>query len=144
MKNLFKYAAVHWKSLLAIIAILFIQAYCDLSLPAYTSDIVNVGIQQGGIEDQIPEALAADEMEKLLLFVPSEDRETVLDAYETDSTTYDTEAYVLRESVSEDGEQVDRLTDILACPMMLTAGFESGSDMTKQIEAQLKEISLSR
>jgi ATP-binding cassette subfamily B protein len=139
MKNLFKYAAVHWKSLLAIIAILFIQAYCDLSLPAYTSDIVNVGIQQGGIEDQIPEALAADEMEKLLLFVPSEDRETVLDAYETDSTTYDTEAYVLRESVSEDGEQVDRLTDILACPMMLTAGFESGSDMTKQIEAQLKE-----
>ena len=71
MKNLFKYAAVHWKSLLAIIAILFIQAYCDLSLPAYTSDIVNVGIQQGGIEDQIPEALAADEMEKLLLFVPS-------------------------------------------------------------------------
>lgn len=139
MKNLFKYAAVHWKSLLAIIAILFIQAYCDLSLPAYTSDIVNVGIQQGGIEDQIPEALAADEMEKLLLFVPSEDRETVLDAYETDSATYDTEAYVLRESVSEDGEQVDRLTDILACPMMLTAGFESGSDMTKQIEAQLKE-----
>ena len=139
MKNLFKYAAVHWKSLLAIIAILFIQAYCDLSLPAYTSDIVNVGIQQGGIEDQIPEALATDEMEKLLLFVPSEDRETVLDAYETDSTTYDTEAYVLRESVSEDGEQVDRLADILACPMMLTAGFESGSDMTKQIEAQLKE-----
>ena len=138
MKNLFKYAAVHWKSLLAIIAILFIQAYCDLSLPAYTSDIVNVGIQQGGIEDQIPEALAADEMEKLLLFVPSEDRETVLDAYETDSTTYDTEAYVLRESVSEDGEQVDRLTDILACPMMLTAGFESGSDMTKQIEEQMK------
>ena len=139
MKNLFKYAAEHWKSLIAIVVILFIQAYCDLSLPAYTSDIVNVGIQQGGIEDQIPEALAADEMEKLLLFVPSEDRETVLDAYETDSTTYDTEAYVLRESVSEDGEQVDRLADILACPMMLTAGFESGSDMTKQIEAQLKE-----
>ena len=139
MKNLFKYAAVHWKSLLAIIAILFIQAYCDLSLPAYTSDIVNVGIQQGGIEDQIPEALAADEMEKLLLFVPSEDRETVLDAYETDSTTYDTEAYVLRETVSGDGEQMERLADILACPMMLTAGFESGSDMTKQIEAQLKE-----
>ena len=139
MKNLFKYAAVHWKSLLAIIAILFIQAYCDLSLPAYTSDIVNVGIQQGGIEDQIPEALAADEMEKLLLFVPSEDRETVMDAYETDSTTYDTEAYVLRETVSGDGEQMERLADILACPMMLTAGFESGSDMTKQIEAQLKE-----
>ena len=50
MKNLFKYAAEHWKALLLIIAVLFIQAYCDLSLPAYTSDIVNVGIQQGGVE----------------------------------------------------------------------------------------------
>ena len=139
MKNLFKYAAVHWKSLLAIIAVLFIQAYCDLSLPAYTSDIVNVGIQQGGIEDQVPEALRPDEMEKLLLFVPEEDQGTVLDAYETDSSSYDTEAYVLRESVSGDEEQMDALSDILAGPMMLTAGFESGSDMTEQIEAQLKE-----
>lgn len=139
MKNLFKYAAVHWKSLLAIIAVLFIQAYCDLSLPAYTSDIVNVGIQQGGIEDQVPETLRADEMEKLLLFVPEEDQGTVLDAYETDSSTYDTEAYVLRESAAENEEQMDTLSDILAGPMMLTAGFESGSDMTKQIEAQLKE-----
>ena len=139
MKNLFKYAAVHWKSLLAIIAVLFIQAYCDLSLPAYTSDIVNVGIQQGGIEDQVPEALSADEMEKLLLFVPEEDQGTVLDAYETDSSSYDTEAYVLRESAAEDEEQMDALSDILAGPMMLTAGFESGSDMTEQIEAQLKE-----
>ena len=139
MKNLFKYAAVHWKSLLAIIAVLFIQAYCDLSLPAYTSDIVNVGIQQRGIEDQVPEALRADEMEKLLLFVPEEDQGTVLDAYETDSSTYDTEAYVLRESAAEDEEQMDTLSDILAGPMMLTAGFESGSDMTEQIGAQLKE-----
>lgn len=78
-------------------------------------------------------------MEKLLLFVPEEDQGTVLDAYETDSSTYDTEAYVLRESAAEDEEQMDTLSDILAGPMMLTAGFESGSDMTKQIEAQLKE-----
>ena len=134
MKNLFKYAAEHWKSLLAIIAILFIQAYCDLSLPAYTSDIVNIGIQQGGIEDQVPEAIAADEMGKLLLFVLQEDQQTVLDAYDTDDSTYDTEAYVLKEDVSDDEEELNALGDILACPMMLTAGFESGSDMTVQIE----------
>ena len=138
MKNLFKYAAEHWKSLLAIIAILFIQAYCDLSLPAYTSDIVNIGIQQGGIEDQVPEAIAADEMGKLLLFVLQEDQQTVLDAYDTDDSTYDTEAYVLKEDVSDDEEELNALGDILACPMMLTAGFESGSDMTVQIEEQLK------
>lgn len=139
MKNLFKYAAEHWKSLIAIIVILFIQAYCDLSLPAYTSDIVNVGIQQGGIEDQIPEAISAEEMGKLLLFVPEEEQETVLNAYDTDNSTYDKEAYVLKNSSSEDKEQMEELGDILAGPMMLTAGFESGSDMTKQIEEQLKE-----
>ena len=125
MKNLFKYAAEHWKSLIAIIVVLFIQAYCDLSLPAYTSDIVNVGIQQAGIEDRIPEAISTEEMERLLLFVSSEDQETVMNAYEEDNDTYDTAAYVLKEDISED--DTEELTDILAGPMMLTAGFESGS-----------------
>lgn len=137
MKNLFKYAAVQWKSMLAIIIILFVQAYCDLSLPAYTSDIVNVGIQQGGIEDQIPEAISAEEMDRLLLFVPEDDQQTVLDAYDEDDSTYDTEAYVLKSSVSD--EEITELEDILQGPMMLVAGFESESDMTKQIEDQLKE-----
>ena len=63
MKNLFKYAFEHWKALLAIVAILIVQAYCDLSLPAYTSDIVNVGIQQGGVEDHIPDAISAEDMD---------------------------------------------------------------------------------
>ena len=138
MKNLFKYAAEHWKALIAIIVILFIQAYCDLSLPAYTSDIVNVGIQQGGIEDQIPEAVSADEMEKLLLFVPAGDQDTVLDAYEEDDSTYDVKAYVLKDSVSDSDEKTEEISGILQGPMMLTSGFESGSDMTKQIEEQLK------
>ena len=136
MKNLFKYAAEHWKTLLAIIIVLFIQAYCDLSLPAYTSDIDNVGIQQGGVEDQVPEAISVDEMNRLLLFVPSEDQDTVLDAYEEDDSTYDTDAYVLKDDISD--KEISSLEDILAYPMMLTAGFESGSDMTAQIEEQLK------
>lgn len=136
MKNLFKYAAEHWKTLIAIIIVLFIQAYCDLSLPAYTSDIVNVGIQQGGVEDQVPEAISVDEMNRLLLFVPSEDQETVLGAYEEDNSTYDVEAYVMKEDISE--EDISSLEKILAYPMMMTAGFESGSDMTAQIEEQMK------
>ena len=136
MKNLFKYAAEHWKTLIAIIIVLFIQAYCDLSLPAYTSDIVNVGIQQGGVEDQVPEAISVDEMNRLLLFVPSEDQETVLGAYEEDDSTYDVEAYVMKKDISE--EDISSLEEILAYPMMMTAGFESGSDMTAQIEEQMK------
>lgn len=136
MKNLFKYAAEHWKTLIVIIIVLFIQAYCDLSLPAYTSDIVNVGIQQGGVEDQVPESISVDEMNRLLLFVPSEDQDTVLDAYEEDDSTYDVEAYVMKDDISE--EDISSLEEILAYPMMMTAGFESGSDMTAQIEEQMK------
>lgn len=136
MKNLFKYAAEHWKALIVIIIVLFIQAYCDLSLPAYTSDIVNVGIQQGGVEDQVPEAISADEMNRLLLFVPSDDQNTVLNAYEEDNSTYDVKTYVMKEDVSE--EDISTLEDILEYPMMMTAGFESGSDMTARIEEQLK------
>lgn len=136
MKNLFKYAAEHWKALIVIIIVLFIQAYCDLSLPAYTSDIVNVGIQQGGVEDQVPEAISVDEMNRLLLFVPSDDQNTVLDAYEEDNSTYDVKTYVMKEDVSE--EDISTLEDILEYPMMMTAGFESGSDMTARIEEQLK------
>ena len=138
MKNLFKYAASYWKAMIAIILILFVQAYCDLSLPAYTSDIVNVGIQQGGIEDEIPEQIAREEMDKLLLFVSEEDGQKVMDAYEEDTESYEKDAYVLKESVSGDEEQMKELQDILKLPMMMTTGFESGSDMTKEVESQLK------
>ena len=138
MKNLFKYAAAQWKSMLAIIIILFVQAYCDLSLPAYTSDIVNVGIQQGGIEDQIPETISVEEMDRLLLFVPQDDQQTVTGAYEKDDSTYEMEVYVLKDSAADDEEEMEELEDILQGPMMLTAGFESDSDMTRQIEDQIK------
>ena len=138
MKNLFKYAASYWKAMIAIMLILFVQAYCDLSLPAYTSNIVNVGIQQGGIEDEIPEQIAREEMDKLLLFVSEEDGQKVMDAYEEDTESYEKDAYALKESVSGDEEQMKELQDILKLPMMMTTGFESGSDMTKEVESQLK------
>ena len=139
MKNLFKYAASYWKAMLAIVLILVVQAYCDLSLPAYTSDIVNVGIQQGGIEDEVPRQIATEEMEKLLLFVSEDDQQTVMDAYTEDNTSYKKEAYVLKDSVAEDEDTMEDLRDILQIPMMMTSGIESGSDTTKQMEDKLKE-----
>ena len=138
MKNLFKYASEHWKALLAIVAILIVQAYCDLSLPAYTSDIVNVGIQQGGVEDHIPDAISAEDMETLLLFTSEKDGKTVLSAYEKDDKTYEEQAYVLKDTVKEDTDRTEKLSGILAAPMMMAAGFESGSDMIADIEEQLK------
>ena len=139
MKNLFKYAASYWKAMIAIVLILVVQAYCDLSLPAYTSDIVNVGIQQGGIEDEVPRQIATEEMEKLLLFVSEDDQQTVRDAYTEDNTSYKKEAYVLKDSVAEEENTMKNLKDILQIPMMMTSGIESGSDTTKQMEDKLKE-----
>ncbi len=139
MKNLFKYAASYWKAMIAIVLILVVQAYCDLSLPAYTSDIVNVGIQQGGIEDEVPRQIATEEMEKLLLFVSEDDQQTVMDAYTEDNTSYKKEAYVLKDSVAEEENTMENLKDILQIPMMMTSGIESGSDTTKQMEDKLKE-----
>ena len=139
MKNLFKYAASYWKAMIAIVLILVVQAYCDLSLPAYTSDIVNVGIQQGGIKDEVPRQIATEEMEKLLLFVSEDDQQTVMDAYTEDNTSYKKEAYVLKDSVAEEENTMENLKDILQIPMMMTSGIESGSDTTKRMEDKLKE-----
>ena len=139
MKNLFKYAASYWKAMIAIVLILVVQAYCDLSLPAYTSDIVNVGIQQGGIKDEVPRQIATEEMEKLLLFVSEDDQQTVMDAYTEDNTSYKKEAYVLKDSVAKEENTMENLKDILQIPMMMTSGIESGSDTTKQMEDKLKE-----
>ena len=139
MKNLFKYAASYWKAMIAIVLILVVQAYCDLSLPAYTSDIVNVGIQQGGIEDEVPRQIATEEMEKLLLFVSEDDQQTVMDAYTEDNTSYKKEAYVLKDSVAKEENTMENLKDILQIPMMMTSGIESGSDTTKRMEDKLKE-----
>ena len=138
MGKLFKYLKSYWKMAFAILLVLLIQVYCDLSLPGYTSDIVNVGIQQAGIDDKVPEEISEEEMNKLLLFVASDDRQTILDAYEKDEDTYDKAAYVLKEDVQDDTEKIEELEEILGVPMMLTAGFEQGSDTTAKIEEQLR------
>ena len=72
MRKIASYLRRFFLPVLGIVALLVIQAVCDLSLPDYTSKIVNVGIQQGGIENPAPEQIRQSEMEKLLLLVPEE------------------------------------------------------------------------
>ena len=138
MGKLFKYLKTYWKMAFVILLVLLVQVYCDLSLPSYTSDIVNVGIQQAGVDDKIPEAISEEEMEKVLLFVQADDRQTVLDAYEKDENTYDQTAYVLKKNIQDNEEKTEELEEILSVPMMMTAGFEQGSDTTSKIEEQLR------
>ena len=138
MGKLFKYLKTYWKMAFVILLVLLVQVYCDLSLPSYTSDIVNVGIQQAGVDDKIPEAILEEEMEKVLLFVQADDRQTVLDAYEKDENTYNQTAYVLKKNIQDNEEKTEELEEILSVPMMMTAGFEQGSDTTAKIEEQLR------
>ena len=138
MGKLFKYLKTYWKMAFVILLVLLVQVYCDLSLPSYTSDIVNVGIQQAGVDDKIPEAISEEEMEKVLLFVQADDRQTVLDAYEKDENTYNQTAYVLKKNIQDDEEKTEELEELLSVPMMMTAGFEQGSDTTSKIEEQLR------
>lgn len=138
MGKLFKYLKTYWKMAFVILLVLLVQVYCDLSLPSYTSDIVNVGIQQAGVDDKIPEAISEEEMEKVLLFVQEDDRQTVLDAYEKDENTYNQTAYVLKKNIQDNEEKTEELEEILSVPMMMTAGFEQGSDTTAKIEEQLR------
>ena len=64
-----------------ILVLLFVQANCDLSLPQYTSNIVNVGIQQGGIEDAAADTLQEETMEKLFLFMDEGEQTLVKSCY---------------------------------------------------------------
>ena len=141
MRKLFQFLKPYAPRVLLILCVLVVQAYCDLSLPTYTSNTVNVGIQQSGIDEEIPENISEEEMNRLLLFVSEDDRQDIQDAYEksSESFDYDGEVLTLKDSVKSDDEKLDALTEEMKLPMMLTAGFENGSDTTKQMEDQLKE-----
>lgn len=109
-----------WYYIVLIIALLFLQANCDLALPDYTSKIVNIGIQQKGIEDGVPEKIRKESMEKLFLFMEEKDVDTVKDAYTLKGDTYE-----LKEMHTEKRE---KLNSIFGMPMMAVEGLDEGGD----------------
>ena len=82
MGKIFKQLARHWAACLAVVALLIVQAYCDLSLPDYTSKIVDTGIQQGGIESPLPQTLRSSTLDALSLLMREEDAAAFENAYE--------------------------------------------------------------
>ena len=81
MGKIFKQLARHWAACLAVVALLFVQAFCDLSLPDYTSRIVDTGIQQGGIESPLPETVRQSTLDALSLLMGEEDADALQNAY---------------------------------------------------------------
>ena len=82
MKHLFGYYRGHIGSVAAILLLTIVLVWCDLALPQYTSDIVDVGIQQGGIEDAVPDYISQESFDNLGLFMKDKDIETAKSFYE--------------------------------------------------------------
>jgi len=82
MLRIIKHYKPYLLFIMLIIALLVIQALCDLALPDYMSDIVNVGIQQGGINKAVPDAIRKAEADKLVLLMHEEDMNIFYDSYD--------------------------------------------------------------
>lgn len=82
MRNVLHYLKRSWKAVLVILALLVVQAICDLSLPDYTSRIINVGVQQGGIEYAAPEVIEKDKLEEIFLFADDATESEILAHYQ--------------------------------------------------------------
>ena len=81
MKNIFRFLSGHIGAVLVILALLAAQAYFDLALPTYTSDLLNVGLQQGGVKDAVPDTIRADSLEDLKLFLSDADADKAERSY---------------------------------------------------------------
>ena len=89
MSRIFKNMLPYWKAIIIIIALLFVQAWCDLSLPAYTSDIIDVGIQNNGVEHVVPEKMTADEFDTAQFIMTDKETNTWKDIYEKKDDLYE-------------------------------------------------------
>ena len=130
MLKLMKYLKKSVGSIVLIIGLLFLQAYCDLSLPDYTSKIINVGIQQKGIEDGVPEKIRESSLENLQLFMSQEDKTEISNAYKQEDGIY-----VLHDDITK--EERENLNEIFCKPMLMLSGFSSDSEESQEMRSQM-------
>ena len=137
-----------WISVIAIVILLIIQAAGDLTLPDYTSKIVNIGIQNGGIENVAPEVIRKSEMENLLIFTEEDDK--ILSSYEEiskenlDNKEYEKLVKKYPELENEalykiekiDSKKQDELDNIMAKPLMVLSMLEN-EETSEQIKQQM-------
>lgn len=146
MLRLIRYLKPYTPLILLTIAILFVQANADLALPDYMSRLVNVGIQQGGVESAVPQAVRQSTMSRLLLFLSSEEQQSVLAAYRLvapDAAEYaqyaqkypalDGEAVYVLETA--DKALVARLNPVLARAFLIVGGLEQMTTAPQQAAA---------
>lgn len=151
---MFKLAKLLKKSifpLLIVIALLGLQAFCDLSLPTYTSDIVDVGIQQGGIETPIPDAIRERQLKSLLFLMDEKEQGIVLESYTLLSkealTTDDYQVYqkkypaISSENIyildTNSNDKTSQLSEIMGNALSIVYSVDSESEQAIAMREQL-------
>ena len=130
MGKLFRDLWKHKAAVLLIVLLLIGQAYCDLSLPSYTSDIVDVGIQQGGIENAVPERMREETFNNIALFLTEDERALAEESY--------TLAEGVRELNTRDRQTIEQLDEAFGLPMVILSSLEeSGMDLSGLSQAML-------
>lgn len=138
MKKLFEYWKGHTLAIVMIICLLIVQAYCDLSLPGYTSDIVDVGITNGGIENAAIEKMSVETYSSVKMLVSEEDGETLSRYYKLGSQGL----YVLKTDKKKDIEKIDKILKTpfaIIATMTLSEDVNMGEMMTSGGETTSKE-----
>ena len=140
MRSILRYMRDSWKAVCVVILLLMVQAYCDLSLPTYMSNIVDVGIQQNGMDDAVMEQIRASSLAQLELFMTEEEMETVENAY---GEANEVGVRYVNTDLSE--EEQAAVSDALCVPMALayqmsrydgeTSGMYSLSELQGAIDA---------
>lgn len=130
MIKLLKYLKRSAGYVVLIVLLLFLQAYCDLSLPDYTSKIVNVGIQQQGIEDGVPEKIRTATMDSLRLFMDGDAVSDTEEAY-----TQEDDLYILKDDIDE--ETREQLNEDFGKPMLILSGLSKDSQESKAMMDQM-------
>lgn len=130
MTKLAKYLKSSVGYLILVVALLFLQAYCDLELPDYTSKIVNEGIQQKGVEDGVPDRMREETMETLKLFLSQEDAARLEESY-----TLKDGIYHRNELTKEAREE---LNGALIHAELITLSFSQESEQTELMRSQMQ------
>lgn len=132
MKHIFGNLWRHKVSVLLIMILLVAQAYFDLSLPTYTSEIVDVGLQQNGIKDNVPDQMRTETVEKLSLFMTKDDEQMFRDAYETD------DEMVFCKKL--DQTERETLGDALSLPMVMMYSMNHAGEAAAQSEDAMPQL----
>ena len=153
MRNVLHHLKRSWKEVLVILALLVVQAICDLSLPDYTSRIINVGVQQGGIEYAAPEVIEKDKLEEIFLFADDATVSEILAHYqliskeELSSKEYEklvkkypalekTALYQLKDT---DTKTQERISELLKEPILVDFMLTQDGTESKAIQDAIKE-----